>query len=49
MAMQGRDQALQKLAWFEEDVKKAMAEGQFDGDAMIMPESAQPQNNPVWS
>lgn len=45
MAMQGRDQALQRLLWFEEDVKKAMAEGQFNEDALIMPSWCQPENN----
>lgn len=49
MAMQGRDEALQRLAWFEEDVKKAMAKGQFDGEAMIMPDWCQPEKNGAWS
>lgn len=43
MGMQGRDQMLQRLAWFEEDVKKAMKEGQFDGEAQILPDWCQPK------
>ncbi|KZT06256.1 TPR-like protein [Laetiporus sulphureus 93-53] len=43
MAQGGRDKALQKDVWGEEDLLKALQEGRFTLDDMIMPEAPQPR------
>ena len=39
MSMGGRDTELQKVLWMEEDIRKAVEEGKFTMDSMVMPES----------